>query len=231
MALDISRIRAVFFDVDGTLRDTDDQFVKLAAELLRPIRGLLPAGDAQHFARRLVMALESPGTALQSLRDRLKIDRPLAGLQDWMASLQPANTAVSRPMIPGTAEMLACLAECYPMAIISARGERSTLGFLKEHNLQGFFQVVVTGQTCRHTKPFPDPLLYAAKRLGVSPQDCLIVGDTTVDIRAGRKAGAQTVGVLCGFGEQEELARESADLILETTPFLVSYLFPSGFNC
>ena len=44
-----------------------------------------------------------------------------------------------------------------------------------------------------------------------------MIGDTTVDMRAGKSAGAQTVGVLCGFGEKEELLRMGADLILNST--------------
>jgi phosphoglycolate phosphatase-like HAD superfamily hydrolase len=51
-----------------------------------------------------------------------------------------------------------------------------------------------------------------------------MIGDTTVDILAGRAAGAQTVGVLCGFGEEEELQRAGADLILPGTSALVSIL-------
>jgi phosphoglycolate phosphatase-like HAD superfamily hydrolase len=51
-----------------------------------------------------------------------------------------------------------------------------------------------------------------------------MVGDTTVDIRAGRAAGTQTVGVLCGFGEEPELRRYQADMILATTPELTRVL-------
>ena len=68
-----------------------------------------------------------------------------------------------------------------------------------------------------HTKPYPDPVLLAAEKLGVAARACIMVGDTTVDIRAGRNAGAQTVGVLCGFGEEPELRRQGADLILPGT--------------
>ena len=56
------------------------------------------------------------------------------------------------------------------------------------------------------------------------PEACLMVGDTSVDIRAGRKAGAQTVGVLCGFGEQKELRRQGADAILPSTADLAQLL-------
>ncbi len=51
-----------------------------------------------------------------------------------------------------------------------------------------------------------------------------MIGDTTVDIRAGKAAGAQTVGVLCGFGERAELERQGADLILKNTSELADVL-------
>jgi len=78
--------------------------------------------------------------------------------------------------------------------------------------------------TCAHTKPFPDPVLWAAGQMGVEPENCLMVGDTTVDVRAGNAASAQTIGVLCGFGERAELLRLGADMILATTPELAQVL-------
>jgi phosphoglycolate phosphatase-like HAD superfamily hydrolase len=67
-------------------------------------------------------------------------------------------------------------------------------------------------------------VLWAAAQMSVLPEACLMVGDTPVDIIAGHAAGAQTVGVLCGFGERSELERAGADLILEATPALVEAL-------
>ena len=60
--------------------------------------------------------------------------------------------------------------------------------------------------------------------MNVSPENCLMIGDTTVDIRAGKSAGAQTVGVLCGFGEEPELRKMGADEILEDTTGLLGIL-------
>ena len=51
-----------------------------------------------------------------------------------------------------------------------------------------------------------------------------MIGDTTVDMRAGKSAGTQTVGVLCGFGEEPELKKKGADMILKTTSELVNVL-------
>jgi phosphoglycolate phosphatase len=60
--------------------------------------------------------------------------------------------------------------------------------------------------------------------MGVQPENCLMIGDTTMDILAGKRAGAQTVGVLCGFGERPELEKSGADLILENTSDLTGAL-------
>jgi N-acetyl-D-muramate 6-phosphate phosphatase len=60
--------------------------------------------------------------------------------------------------------------------------------------------------------------------MNIPPENCLMIGDTTVDIRAGRSAGAQTVGVLCGFGEEPELRKMGADVIIEDTTKLLEIL-------
>ena len=86
---------------------------------------------------------------------------------------------------------------------------------------------MATAQTCDHTKPYPDPILWAARQMNIPPENCLMIGDTTVDILAARAAGAQSVGVLCGFGEEDELRQAGADLILESTACLSSELLKS----
>lgn len=120
-------------------------------------------------------------------------------------------------MVPGVAELLPPLAREYPLGIVTAREHLSSVAFLESHNLLRCFDCVASARTCRHTKPHPDPVLWACEQLGIPAKDCLMVGDTTVDIRAGAAAGAQTVGVLCGFGERDEMEEAGGDLILEST--------------
>jgi phosphoglycolate phosphatase-like HAD superfamily hydrolase len=224
MPLDLPRIQAICFDVDGTLRDTDDQFVQRLESWLRPARFLFRQRDPRPFARWLVMNSETPGTLLFGLPDRLGLDAPLARLGDLVYHLGGGRQEARSLVIQGVQAMLLGLQAHYPLAVVSARGERHTLDFLQRCGLQACFRQIVTGQTCRYTKPFPDPILWAAKGLGVAPQNVLMVGDTTVDIRAGKAAGAQTVGVLCGFGQEAELRKEGADLILANTADLLPLL-------
>jgi N-acetyl-D-muramate 6-phosphate phosphatase len=128
-------------------------------------------------------------------------------------------------LIPDVDSLVPALAQRFPLAVISANAEASTLGFLDHFGLRPYFRCVATARTCSRTKPFPDPVLWSAAQMGVEPSACLMIGDTTVDVRAGRTAGAQTVGVLCGFGEEPELRRAGADLILSKTGDLAKILF------
>ncbi len=224
MPLDLTRIRALCFDVDGTLCDTDNQWTNRFERALRPLRRAFPQGNARPFARWMVMGLESPGNIVYAALDRVGLDGTVAGIYNFMARRLPTRRPRSFLLVPGVQEMLDALQPHYPLAVVSARDRRTTLAFLEFHDLAVHFPIVVTSQTCRYTKPFPDPILYAAREMGVQPRECLMVGDTTVDIRSGKAAGAQTVGVLCGFGQEAELRKAGADLILPSTADLVDVL-------
>jgi HAD superfamily hydrolase (TIGR01549 family) len=173
------------------------------------------------------MRTESPGTYLFGIPDRLGLDDDLAALTDNIYQKGLGKTGKPFLLISGIVEMLSRLHTRFPMAVVSARGQRAANTFLNQFELAPYFSVIVTGQTCRYTKPYPDPVLYAARQMGVSPEACLMIGDTTVDMRAGKAAGAQTVGVLCGFGERDELVRAGADLLLPQTPLLADLLLPA----
>lgn len=220
MPLDAGRIRALCFDVDGTLSDTDDQYVAA----LRPWFRRMPfVSQDDQAARRFVMWLESPATFLVGLADRLGMDDAWIGAADWLYR-HSRRRRRAMPVIPGVPEMLNALRGRFPMAVISARDERTTVEFLETAGLRSHFEVVVTALSAAHTKPYPDPVLLAARELKVDPADCLMIGDTIVDVLAGRAAGAQTVGVLCGFGEEDELRRRGADVIIASTAELGTIL-------
>jgi HAD superfamily hydrolase (TIGR01509 family) len=158
------------------------------------------------------------------------MDDEMGAVIDWFQRAKP-SAQKSFILIPGVDKMLAALKGRYSMAVVSARHEKSTMRFLEQFHLVDYFDVIVTGLSAPHTKPFPDPIFMAADKMGVKPMECLMVGDTTVDIRAGKSAGAQTVGVLCGFGEEKELKDMGADLILSNTHQIVDVLngeYPKG---
>ena len=224
MALDVSRIKAICFDVDGTLSDTDDQWVARFERMFYPFRKLMLGYDPHHAARMLVMGMETPGNIVYHFLDIIHLDGHFAKLYSFLAQRLKLVQRKEFMMIQDTLEMLEILHHRFPLAVVSARDEKSTTDFLNQFTLLGHFHAIATSQTCKYTKPFPDPILKVAKDMGVAPEECLMIGDTTVDIRAGKSAGAQTVGVLCGFGTEDELIRAGADLILPTPAYVLSHL-------
>ena len=212
--LDPTHIRALLFDIDGTLSDTDDLYVQRLARWLAPGRRLFGRSEPLDWARRIVMRLETPANLIYEWLDRLRLDEVFhfffkRGRRD-KKSYRPFTA------IPGINDLLQSLQGRFLLAVVSSRSERSTRAFLRQFDLEKYFQVIVTGQTCRQSKPHPQPLLYAAQLLQVDISTCVMIGDTTVDIRAGKRAGCRTVGVLCGFGEEPELRRAGAHVILSS---------------
>lgn len=222
-SFDAARVQAVLFDLDGTLADTDNILIEKVAQRLGPLRYAFPQRDMRPFLRWGLMKSEGTLNYLLTVPDRLGVDATLAAVSERMRGGRPR---LPHPLIPvvGVPEMVNELAQRYPLAVVSTRDALTTMHFLAEYGIEDCFQVVVTALTAKRLKPHPAPVLYAAAVLGIAPGHCLMVGDTTMDVRAGQRAGAQTVGVLCGFGERLELEREGANLILETTADLWHYL-------
>ena len=236
--LDLARIRAVCFDVDGTLADTDDHLVQRLAALIDRLP-LVSGRRAERVARQIVMGAETPVNALYGLLDRAGLDDELQAVRDELASIARLRTPgrtrnpeaadeVPHTMVAGVREMIEVLAGRFPMSTISTGRQGRVERFLEHFGVRPHFAAVVGAETTPRMKPFPDPLLHAADVMGVPPEACLMVGDTTVDIRTGRSAGAQTVGVLCGFGTERELVAAGATTILQTTSDVLGLLLPSA---
>lgn len=218
--LDPDAIEAVLFDLDGTLMDTDDQLVEsLALQFQRLDRPWL-----YRAARRLVMAVETPVNGLMTVLDAIGLDAPLLGIWSWLRNVRSAAEEPDYRMMRGAEAMLADLGQRYRLALVTTRGREDAQAFLLQHGLCGIFDVIVTREDTWRLKPHPAPIRRAAERLGVAVERCAMVGDTTVDVRSARSAGAKSVAVLCGFGETRELVRAKADVVLEHVSDLSSHL-------
>ncbi len=217
-------IDAVFFDLDGTLIETDDEAVETLARRLKPIQRLFPGRDPVRAARRILMALEGPANSFLTLLDRVGLDDDLFDLGNRIGRMRGLYTPVNFRPVDGVDEMLRDLSRRYHLGIVTTRSRVHAEAFLAQQDLTDLISIVTGREDTWRIKPHPSPIHHTAERLGVPVERCLMVGDTTVDIWAARAAGARSAGVLCGFGSQNELERAGADMILKTTTELRTWM-------
>ncbi|MBL8051124.1 MAG: HAD family hydrolase, partial [Anaerolineales bacterium] len=140
MPLNVLKIKALCFDVDGTLSDSDNLYVKKFSRFIPKFL----FKDPDHTARRLVMWMEAPGNALLGFADTLHLDAQMVALINWL-SQHRRHADKEFLLIPGVDEMLQQLHGRYPMAIVSARDEKTNMAFLEKFDLVKYFDVIVTG--------------------------------------------------------------------------------------
>jgi phosphoglycolate phosphatase len=212
-------IDAVLFDLDGTLMETDDHMVKRLARFFSWFR----PGNPERISRWVVMKAETPVNGLITFFDRLGIDQAVM-MRFGRKKKETGAIRPPYPMMEGISYMLQMLKGKWKLGLVTTNSGAEAERFLAESGIAQYFDVVVSRGSVSRLKPHPEPLIFAARMLGVDPARCLMVGDTTPDMKSARAAGAIPVGVLCGFGTREELLKAGARFILEHTREVASLL-------
>jgi phosphoglycolate phosphatase len=206
------RIRAVLFDLDGTLVDTAPDLAaaanRMLAELGRP--PLDEAGIRDYIGKGTVnlvhRCIEATGSGTQDDRQHALgvFERHyLAGIADR-----------SRPY-PGVVEGLEALERAgIAMGCVTNKAGRFTEPLLELTGLRHFFGVVVSGDTVERKKPHAQPVLYAVARLGATPEETLVIGDSLNDVQSARAAGCPVAVVPYGYREGLALAELGADSVV-----------------
>jgi phosphoglycolate phosphatase-like HAD superfamily hydrolase len=207
-------IEAVLFDLDGTLVETDDMAVTRLARRMKPF--LRQRSDL--LARWLLMKAETPGNLFVSSLDMLGLDERLTGFTDRLRRRRGVYPAHEFRLVEGVERLIYDLLARYKIGLVTTRSRHHIDEFLSHFpGIAPAFTTTCGLQDTRRLKPHPAPVRLAAERLKVSVSNCLMVGDTTVDVKAARRAGAWSAAVLCGFGERQELERAGAHVVLDST--------------
>jgi phosphoglycolate phosphatase-like HAD superfamily hydrolase len=217
------RVRALFFDLDGTLIDTDDALLETVASRLERWSYAFGGRDPRPLLRRILIAAEGPVNGIISILDALGLDDILLSVGDRLRRLRGERPRGDFLLVDGVLEAMRSLSPSYRLGLVTSRSRTDALAFLRQCELENLLEVLATREDPRRLKPHPQPVQHAADSCGLSPDQCVLVGDTPVDIVSAKKAGAYAVGVLCGFGERDELLEAGADLILENTSQLTAW--------
>lgn len=188
-------VRAVLFDLDGTLADTAADLAGALNALLVE-RGIAPVPVAE------ARPLTSSG-ARGMLKVGLGIDPGHAeyeALKTRFLDLYAERVCIETQLFAGIAELLAALDErAIAWGVVTNKAERFTRPLLEALALLERAACVVGGDTTGRAKPHPDPLLHAARRVGLDPARCLYVGDDLRDVQAARAAGMPVLAAAYGY--------------------------------
>jgi 2-phosphoglycolate phosphatase len=196
-------VRAILFDLDGTLLDTAPDMVA-ALNVLRQEESLprLPLPDVRplvsHGARALVRRgfPAAQGQAFESLRQRF-------------LAIYAGSLAVATRPYDGVLEALAYLdSKVIPWGIVTNKPEALTRALLEHLGLRVRTGALVCGDTLPERKPHPLPLLHAAAQLGIDPTASVYIGDAERDVLAAQAAGMRAYVALYGYIPAEERPRE-----------------------
>lgn len=205
------RFEAVLFDMDGVLVDSEHRWndvrIAYAAAHGRPW-----GVDDQHA----VMGANSVQWAT-TMRDRLGLDGvPVARiLDDIVTAVVREFHSGSVPVIPGAPDAVRRIAARWPVALASSSHRAVIDAALELLGLEGVFGAVTSSDEVPHGKPEPDVYRLAARRLGVVPERCLVVEDSTNGILAGKAAGAYVVLIPNPTVLPADHAREAADAVID----------------
>jgi pyrophosphatase PpaX len=192
-------LRAVLFDLDGTLIDSIGLIVDAMHHAFEGFDGTVPedsswmAGIGTPLFKQLALYARSP-EELDTLRERYRAYQFIH------------HDAVIKEY-PGTTAMLENLhARGLVMGIVTSKGDELARRGLELTGLAKYLPVVISADSVTKYKPEPEPVLLALERLGVDAGDALMMGDSPHDISSGNAAGVRTIGALWGPFTREQIA-------------------------
>jgi HAD superfamily hydrolase (TIGR01549 family) len=146
-------------------------------------------------------------------------------LDTYLNAYYQATSTKTKP-IPKISDTLKKLSKKAKLALITMRyvPKEKVAIELEKFGLAQYFQYIITALDTRDPKPSPEALITCAKQLDIQMCECALVGDSVVDIKAGKTAGTKTIAVLSGIFSREELEKEKPDLILESVNQLPDFL-------
>ncbi|MFI4865990.1 MAG: phosphoglycolate phosphatase [Steroidobacterales bacterium] len=219
-------LRAVLFDLDGTLLDTVDAIaaalnLALAESLLAPlgvaqVRDMIGRGAPLLIERALAKLGAPMGEAAQAVL-----------LQRFLQHYEciEAGAGHSARVYPGVRDCLQQLhRQGLRLAVVTNKHKRLACGLLKRLALSEWIEVLIGGDSCARRKPDPQPLQLACEALQVEPAEALMVGDSLNDVLAARAAGVSVVCVPYGYNEGHDPRALACDALVETLAELPALL-------
>jgi phosphoglycolate phosphatase len=212
----LEKPKMVLIDVDGTLVDSVPDLAWCVDEMMRqlelPERG---ESSVRHWVGNGVPRLVERALTndLDGMPDKVLYDKAYPIYLDLYAE----NTSKRSGLYDGVKEGLDYLQSAgYRLGCVTNKASQFTLPLLKTLGLYDLFEIVISGDTLPKKKPDPLPLLHAAEKLGVTPAESLMLGDSMSDVKAARAAGFRIVCMTYGYNHGEDIRDSNPDAVIDS---------------
>jgi HAD superfamily hydrolase (TIGR01509 family) len=185
----VSRVAAVIFDLDGVLLDSERVWNAARERVARGHGGQWPADAIDQM-----MGMSSPEWS-GYMHDQLGVPLPPADINARVVSEMEQLYRERLPLLPGAREAVIRLAAVWPLGLATSSNRPIIDMFLELSSLTHCFAVTVSSEEVARGKPAPDVYLDAARKLGVSPAECVAIEDSANGIRSGAAAGMIVIAV------------------------------------
>lgn len=215
-------IRAILFDMDGVLVDSEPAHAAATADALAAV-GLPPLGPGDY--ERVFLGRTDWLGFTDYLSEVGRADLDLDEVLEIKAEAYARRFADEvRPLPDGQATLRALAEAGYRIAIVSGALASEIAMVVEQFALQPWVAATVSGDEVPEGKPSPAPYLLGAERLGVAPEECLVIEDAPVGVLSAKRAGMRCLAV-DRTGDPEPLLAAGADRVVdEVSPAAVAAL-------
>ena len=218
-------LRAVLFDLDGTLADTAPDMAR-TVNAMRAARSLppVPLAAVRPFVSRGARGMIGAAFGVTPEHGEF------AAMREEFLALYAENLCVDTRLFPEMDELLDLLDDRgLAWGVVTNKFERLARSVIDGLGIGARSAVLVGGDTCERAKPFPDPLLHAASVLSLAPATVLYVGDDERDVQAARAAGMPVLAAGYGYlGDGPAPSRWGADAVVDSPAGIARWAGLSG---
>ena len=218
----MNKIKAVLFDLDGTLTNTLESMTYSVNLTLKEM------GLSQITKDQCRMFVGNGARVL--IEESLKVsgDPKASRIEEGMkiyGRIFDQNCTYHVTPYEGIPEMLKALKDRgIHLAVLSNKPDRQTVKVVKEIFGDNIFDYAQGQKDGIRRKPAPDGVWYLMEQMQVSKEECLYIGDSEVDAATGKNAGLKTIGVLWGFRDRKTLETAGADHLIERPEELLQFV-------